>query len=74
MAEDGFQGVGQLRAGAFEFRAMGQGEAAQHAEPRGSQANPDFALVFQTGSARDGTGGFQAVYKFDCAVVLDEKA
>ena len=73
MPENGFQGAGQFRAGAFEFRTMRQGETAQNAQPRRSEANPDFALVFQAGSACDGSGGFEAVYELDGAVVLDEK-
>jgi hypothetical protein len=63
----------QFGTGAFQLRPVRQCEAAQDRPAGGSEPDPDFALVFDAGSARDRAAGLKPIHQFNGAVVLDKK-
>ena len=64
----------QLRSLIEKLGAMIQRELAQNPLPARSQFEQDLATVVRATVAANQATGFEPIYQFDCAVVLDLQA
>jgi hypothetical protein len=73
VAQYGIERPRQFGAGAFQLHPVREGEAAQDRPARGSEPDPDFALVFDARGSRNGATGLKPIHQFNGAVVLDKE-